>query len=341
MPKELICTAASVLEWREYAESSPRDDEVLVRTRHSVAKHGTEMALFKGYANPRGTWDAEASIFRSGKPANPYPFRVGNMFVGEITATGQAVSEYRIGDLVFGHGGFRESHTIRAAACHRLPDGVPWQSAVCIDPAEFALGAVRDGEVRIGDAVAVFGLGAIGLVIIQLLPASQTHPIIGIDPVAGRRDLAVRLGADVVVDPAAVDAGAEIRRSTGGRGADVCIEYSGSRAGLQHAIRGVAFGGRVVCGAFPPAMDAGLDLGAEAHMNRPNLIFSRAVSDPNREHPRWSASRITATCIDLISRRVIRGEDIVTPVVPFDELKEVYPRILSDPEHLVKLGARH
>ena len=61
---------------------------------------------------------------------------------------------------------------------------------------------------------------------------------------------------------------------------------------LQAAIRGVAFGGTVVAGAAPAPYGPGLDLGAEAHYNRPNLIFSRACSDPNREYPRWNENRV-------------------------------------------------
>ena len=74
--------------------------------------------------------------------------------------------------------------------------------------------------------------------------------------------LAARLGAAVVLDPQACDAGLEIKKATGGRGADVVIDYSGSVDALQDALRGVAFGGIVVAGAFPAPYPAGLDLGA-------------------------------------------------------------------------------
>jgi hypothetical protein len=83
---------------------------------------------------------------------------------------------------------------------------------------------------------------------------------------------------------------------------------------------------------------AGLDFGAEAHMNIPNIVFSRACSEPNREHPRWSLRRIDQTCRSLIERNRLRGELIVDKIVPFDDLPTEYPRIASDPQTVIKLG---
>ncbi|MBC7238357.1 MAG: zinc-binding alcohol dehydrogenase, partial [Chloroflexi bacterium] len=192
--------------------------------------------------------------------------------------------------------------------------GMSWKWAVCLDPAEFALGAVRDGRVRVGDAVAVFGLGAIGLMAIQIALVAGAHPVIAVDPIASRREIATALGADLVLDPTRVDVGLELKAATDKRGVDVAIEYSGALTAMQAALRGVAYGGNVVMGAFPPPYGAGLDLGAEAHLNIPNLIFSRACSQPDREHPRWNEQRLFDTCWRLLSEGRITGEPVVRPI---------------------------
>jgi threonine dehydrogenase-like Zn-dependent dehydrogenase len=152
--------------------------------------------------------------------------------------------------------------------------------------------------------------------------------------------VATAYGADLVLDPTVCDAGLEIKRATDKRGADVCIEYSGSHAALQAALRGVAFGGTVVAGAWPGAYLAGLDLGAEAHFNRPNVIFSRACSEPNRDHPRWSEGRIFEVVWRLLREGQIQCEQIVQPVVAFDDLLVEYPKIETHPEQNIKLGVR-
>lgn len=338
MPKEIVCVAPERLEWREYEDPPLGARDIRIRAEYAAAKHGTELAFYKGYAQRRGSWDATYQLFDKNRPPHSYPFHIGNMVVGTVIAVGAEVSNLAVGDRVLAYGSFRETVTQTASRCWKIAPELSWKSAVCLDPADFALGAVRDGHVRVGDAVAIFGLGAIGLMGVQIAKVAGAYPVIGVDPLARRRELAKRLGADIALDPTACDAGLEIKKATGGRGADVVIEYSGSRQALQDALRGVAFGGNVVAGAFPPPYDAGLDLGAEAHINIPNLIFSRACSEPNRDHPRWSEERLFEVCLHLLTEGRISGEEIVTPVVPFAELAEAYPRIAAAPEWYIKLG---
>jgi threonine dehydrogenase-like Zn-dependent dehydrogenase len=340
MPKRLICVGPEQLEWQSYTEPALAGDQVRIQVEHAAAKHGTEMAFFTGYGLARGTYDPAYQVFRHDPPANPYPMRLGNMLVGTVVERGPQAHRLTLGARVCLYGGFAETAVASETRCWPMPAEMPWQTAVCLDPADFAVGAVRDGHVRLGDAVAVFGMGAIGLVVVQVLRLAGARPIIAIEPLAPRRALARACGADLVLDPTACDAGLEIKLATGGRGADVCIEYSGARAALQAALRGVAYGGRVVMGAFPAPYGAGLDLGGEAHHNIPTIVFSRACSQPDRDHPRWDENRIFALCWELLKEGRISGEAIVQPIVPFDDLLTEYPRIASHPEDHIKLGVR-
>ena len=337
MPRELIAPAAHRVAFREYEEPRLEAGQVRVKSEFGAAKHGTEMAVYKGYANPRGAFDGEYQVFRRETGMVSYPVRLGNMCVGTVVEVGPEVTRLTAGDRVFAHGNFRETH-VWSETVRRLPEGVSWKSAVCLDPADFALGAVRDGNVRIGDAVAVFGLGAIGLIAVQLAKRSGAYPVIGVDPLPLRREVGFECGADDVLDPSACDVGLEIRRATGKRGADVCIEYSGNAEALQAALRGVAFGGTVVFGAWPGAYPSGLDLGAEAHFNRPNMVFSRSCSEPNRDHPRWNEGRIFDVAWRMLQEGSILSDPIVQPVVRFDDLLTEYPKIETDPGENVKLG---
>lgn len=340
MPRELIAVAKEQVAFREYDSPALQSNQIRVRTCFAAAKHGTEMALFKGYANPRGRYDTEYQLFRSAEPGVRYPVALGNTCVGEVTEVGAEVTQYKMGDRVFRYGSFCQEHVWNAGSVRLLPDGVPWQAAVCLDPADFALGALRDGNVRIGDAVAIFGMGAIGLIALQLAKLAGAYPVIAIDPLENRRHAAALCGADLLINPATQDAGLAIKEATNKRGADVCIEYSGHHLALQAALRGVAYLGTVVAGAWPGVYPAGLDFGAEAHMNRPRIIFSRACSEPNPEYPTWDEKRLFAVCWRLLSEGKLNTEAVVQPVVNFDDLLIEYPKIATHPQENLKLGVR-
>lgn len=339
-PRKLWAISAEQLEIREHELTELGQGQVLVKSEYGAAKHGSEMASLKGYDRRRGRFDKDLRLHipkeESGEAARP--LSLGNMFVGTVTELGPGVTNLTEGECVLGYGPFQEVHVVRGSECWKMPEGLSWKSAVCLDPANFAMAAVRDGQVRIGDAVAVFGMGAIGLMVLQLAKLSGVEPVIAVEPLPNRRRVAKASGADLILDPVECDPGIEIKKATGGRGVDVAIDYSGSVQALQTAFRSVAFGGNVVAGAYPGPYGPGLDLGAEAHFNIPNMIFSRACSEPNREHPRWNERRIYATCWRLIVEKKLSGDHIVSPIVPFEDLVAEYPKIASDPGANIKLG---
>jgi threonine dehydrogenase-like Zn-dependent dehydrogenase len=339
MPLELVAVAPRTPVLREYAERELGPKDVRVRSEYAAFKHGTELLEYRGespFAHSR--YDGEWQMFVEAKEARRFPMGLGNMTIGVVTELGAEVTRLKVGDRVFRHSGLRETH-VWGESAERLPEGMSWQAAVCWDPLPFALAALRDGHVRLGDNVAVFGLGAIGLLTAQGARRQGAEQVIVVDPIEMRRDLALRQGADAAVDPATQDAGAEIRRLTGKRGADVCLEVSGNYNALQHAIRGVAFGGNVVAVAYPGECRGGLNFGEEAHFNIPNLIFARGCSDPNRDHPRWSWRRLEETAWRMLEHGAFQTEGIVHPVVPFRESAEAFRELVDEhPERSIKLG---
>jgi len=338
MPKELICVSPFQLQWRDYEDAPLKAQEVRIRAAFGAAKHGTELSLFSGVAANRGPFDESLGVFRPSDPHEAFPFGIGNMIVGEVVEVGVSVTRVKRGDRVLAYGSLKPTHTVSERDCRLMPAGMPWQSAVCLDPADFALAALRDANLRIGDGLAVFGLGAIALVLVQMARLAGADPIIAVDPLAARRELAKKLGATHTLNPREEDVGLALKNATQGRGVDVAIEYSGSVQALQAALRGVAFGGTVVCGAFPPPYAAGLDLGAEAHMNVPSLVFSRACSEPLRDHPRWNNARIYDSCFSMLAKGLVTGVGIVSEPVKLDAALESFAEVVREPGKIIKLG---
>ena len=342
MLKEFVCTSRERLEWLIYEEPKLSENQLRIRCTFGAAKHGTMMSFFAGYGNLRGKWDADQGLFLPGEGlAWDYPIPMGNMGVGIVEETGPEVSKFSKGDQVYFYEGFKSTSVIHEDDCWLLPEDVSWKSAVCLDPTSFALSAIRDGQVRVGDRVAVWGLGAIGLMFVQVAKAAGASAIFAIDPMKKRRKIALETGADEVFDPVGNDIGKILKQKTNGMGVDAAVDFSGAMEAMQQALRGVAFGGNVVAGAFPNPYKAGLDFGAEAHMNRPNIIFTRTESDPDRDHPRWYNQRNRDTCHHLIVNKLIDGEKIVDPVIEFEDLMDKYLDIVKDPATSVKLGVKY
>jgi len=341
MPLELVAVAPRTPVLREYQERELGPKEVRVRSQFAAFKHGTELLEYRGespFADSR--YDPEWQIFRKTESQQRFPMSLGNMTIGVVTEVGPEVTLLKVGDVVFSHSSVRETH-IWHETVPQLPEGMAWQTATCWDPLCFALAALRDGHVRLGDNVAVFGLGAIGLLVAQCARRQGAEQVIVVDPIPLRRELALKQGASAALDPTECDAGEEIRRLTNKRGADVCFEVSGNYAALHQALRGVAFGGNVVAVAYPGECKGGLNFGREAHFNIPNLIFARGCSDPNRDHPRWSWARLEETAWRMLCNGWFQTEEIVYPIVPFAESAAAFKELVDEhPEKSIKLGVQ-
>src|SRR5215203_4849573 len=307
--KQLVAIAPGQVAFLAYEDRPLGDNEVLIKVQYASPKHGSEGMDFQGKSPfMKEQYDAEWQVFRPRKEDEPEvvefgKWNVGNMVVGEIIAAGKGVTDFTNGDIVGTYGGIRETVIANAINNHRLLKmfpKTPWQSALCYDPAQFALGGVRDGNVLPGDFVAIFGLGAIGQLAVQICKKIGAT-VIAIDPIENRRKIASSYGADHTIDPMSVDTGLELKTLSEKRGMDVIIETSGSKEGLQQSLRGLAYGGTVSYVAWAKEFSAGLNLGREAHHNNAKIIFSRVASEPFRDHPRWNRKRIEQTIWKMIT----------------------------------------
>ncbi len=359
MPRELVAVAPRKAALREYAEPALGRAQVRIRTTFAAPKHGTESHAFRGDTPfAERAFDTEYRMFLPASEKRPlFPRVMGNMAVGVITEVGPDVKGFAAGDRVYGHLAARETHTVDPLAVkaptapiwagpgenrlHRLPPGMSPEQAVLLDPAHFALAAVRDAGVRLGDRVAVFGMGAIGLLVVALARLSGAEAVFAVDPLPNRRVLAGRMGADSAFDPRSCDSAYEIKRATGKRGVDVAIEASGSYAALQEAIRAVHFSGLVVTVSFYYGEGAALRLGEEWHHTRVTVRSSMPVwGNPSRDAPAWDDERVEDTVFRLMAAGRIPAEGLVHPIVRFEESPAAIEDAIEHPERSIKLGIR-
>lgn len=292
MPRELLVTGPRTCILADVEERAIRPDEVRATAIVSGISQGTELQLWRG-TSPFGDkrFDPALRLFVQGDEALGYPLRLGYEWVGRIAEVGGEVSGMRVGELVHLPRPHAEEHFFTVDTAAGLPfvvrAGLDPERATFLQTATIALQAVHDASLKLGDRVAIFGLGAFGLLTVQLAHFQGAGWIAASDPIADRRAFAERLGAAIVLDPTATDVGLELRRLDG-VGVDVAIEFSGSYSALQQAMRSVRVGGTVVAAGFYGGGE--LALGEEFHHNRLTLVASMG-GGPHRRASRAGPGR--------------------------------------------------
>jgi threonine dehydrogenase-like Zn-dependent dehydrogenase len=127
----------------------------------------------------------------------------------------------------------------------KIPDTLTDEDVLlCPDIMSTGISGAESGHVRIGDAVAVFAQGPIGLCATAGARLCGASLVIGVESIPRRMEMSRRMGADVVLDPKEQDVAAEIKRLTGG-GVDVAVEALGQQATFEACLRSIRPGGTV------------------------------------------------------------------------------------------------
>ncbi|MFC5973589.1 2,3-butanediol dehydrogenase [Halomarina salina] len=141
-----------------------------------------------------------------------------------------------------GGGGFAENVVVSADQVVPLPEAVPVEVAALAEPFTVGVHAVERSGLGLGDSVAVFGSGPIGLAVVQAAAATGADPVYVSEPNPHRRELAEECGADEVLDPTATDPVEYLTERTDG-GVDVTFEVAGVEPSLNQALTSTRSGG--------------------------------------------------------------------------------------------------
>jgi 2-desacetyl-2-hydroxyethyl bacteriochlorophyllide A dehydrogenase len=319
---------------------SPGPGQVRVRTLVSGISAGTELTTYLG-TNPYLTrrWDPARRLFLDGTSTAPYPVTgVGYEEVGEVVEIAQGVAGVEIGDLVWGIWGHRTDGLLDAnlVRAQLLPPGLDPLVGVFARVGAVALNAVLDADVHIGETVAVFGQGVIGLLATRLAALSGTD-VVAVDTSAPRLALAERFGARHTVRTGEQSPAEVVRALTGGRGADVCLEMSGVPAALNEAIRTVGYGGRVIASGFYQGGGGALHLGEEFHHNRVSVVSSQISGVASRHTPRWTRERLHREFMRLVGEGRVDPRPLISAVVPAREVADAFDRLTHNHGDLLQV----
>lgn len=323
-----------------YDEPALGAHQVRIRTLYSGISAGTELAAYRGtspHLNKR--WDAERRLFVQGGSDLAYPVTSwGYEEVGEVIDCGAAVTKVERGDIIGGTWGHRSSHVADEtwASERVLPSALDPLCGIFSHVGAIALNAVLDADIHVGEYIAVFGLGVMGLTALQLARLNG-GTLIAVDGIARRLALAQSLGAAYVINFKEVDAAEAIKQITHGRGVDVSIEISGSDAALHAAIRATAYNSRVVAAGFYQGDGRGLFLGEEFHHNRIQVICSQISGQAPHVAHRWNRLRLNQTVMQLQAQGRLDLKSLVTHTFDARAAAAAYRLLDENPNDAVQV----
>jgi (R,R)-butanediol dehydrogenase / meso-butanediol dehydrogenase / diacetyl reductase len=206
------------------------------------------------------------------------PRIIGHEASGTITAVGKNIKNYSVGQRVAcnfsgacgacyycrnkmehfcqrripASGSFAEYAVYPESAIYILPDDVSLEIGALLEPTSVAVHAIDLANIHTGGTVAISGAGPIGLLCLEIALKAGAARVMVSEPVAEKRALAKKLGADVTIDPLKEDLLAAGKKLTEGRGFDTVIEASGNLGAAKQAISLADNGGTIVWAAVYP-----------------------------------------------------------------------------------------
>ncbi|WP_135826415.1 zinc-dependent alcohol dehydrogenase [Halorussus ruber] len=364
MPRSLYFTGDGAVEVRERELPTPGEEEVRVRTERSAISPGTELLVYRGEVPTEmaadATIDALAGTFE-------FPLRYGYAAVGRVEAVGPGVDSSWEGREVFGFNPHESHFCAPVSDLLVVPEECSAEAATFLPNVETAVNFLQDGAPRLGERVAVFGQGVVGLLTTALLSEAPVERLVTVDRYESRRERSLELGADVVLDSEREAVGERIREqlgdgagwgeesvsggdgmATGGSdtdeigddsdattgddeiaGADLTYELSGCPDALDAAISATGYDGRVVVGSWYGTKPTELDLGGRFHRSRVSLESSQVSTIDPELRGRWSKDRRLALAWEKLLD--IDPERFVTHEFGISEASEAYELLDENP----------
>jgi 2-desacetyl-2-hydroxyethyl bacteriochlorophyllide A dehydrogenase len=310
----------------------PGPGQILVETEASAISPGTELAVYTGIhqwlGDPTRTWPK-------------FPFTPGYSAVGRVAALGEGVTGYNVGDRLVWPGR-HETHALidvsnAEAAVWPIDGKVPPQVAALALITRFPLTALVRAEQMLGQSVAVMGLGTIGQITLRLFSAAGAFPLIGIDPLGKRREVAERTPGVVTVDPEAGDLRESLRAVNDGALPDIVVEATGNPQAVKAAMHAVADGGKVIMVGSPRGIAGDVDFYWDLHGRSISLIGAHgsAIGNTPREKFPFIRDRALRTIVHFLESGKLKIDDLVTHHVHTNELHAMYEGLLKQREEFL------
>lgn len=299
-------------------------NEVVVKTKVSTISAGTEKANFIG--------DPNVSSWRDAKPEVTFPRTVGYSSSGDVVAVGASVKKVKVGDRVVVYWGKHKNYNIipEEQVVKIENDVISYEEAAISFISTFPLAAVRKVKLELGESLMVMGLGILGQLAVMYARAAGAYPVIACDPVAERREEALKNGADYAFNPFDNDFEKQVRAVCGG--VNAAIEVTGVGAGLNETLDCMAKFGRVALLGCTRSSDFSIDYYHKVHGPGISLIGAHTMARPDVEsHPGYFTHiDDIKTALNLCASGRLPLKNLVKEMRLPSECQEVFTRLATE-----------
>jgi hypothetical protein len=302
-----------------------------------------------------GICGSDIGAYRGINPLVSYPRIIGHEVAGTVIEGGEGLPEnIKPGDRVIvdpyiycGHcypcrigrtnccehlqvigvhidGGMREIFAHPANLLHKVPDNIPLAAIPLAEPLTIALHALHRTTLIAGEHIVIIGAGTIGLLAALVALHYKAIPIL-IDIVPERLDYARSLGIENIINPAASDAIAIIKRLTQGRMAEVVVEASGANAAIKNTLDYVSFAGRIAFTGWPNAET----------LLPTNIITLKEV---DIRGSRTSKGEFPEALM-LLAKGIIPADKIISKTLSLEEIPAAVKDLSANPGRYLKINA--
>ncbi len=300
---------------------APGPGEILCQAVASLISTGTELNCLAGSFDPGTNW---AGMVR-------YPFRPGYSMVARVVAVGPDVAGVREGDRIHSRTPHQQYYVLPAAEAYRLPDTIGDEEATWVRLAGTTQLAARRAELKLGESVAVIGLGMLGQLVVQYMSLAGARRIIAIDTAPSRLALAGSHGATHCICAPAAESPSRVADLTGGRMLDVVYDVTGHPATLAPALLLLRRLGRLVLLGDTPHPTAQY-LGPGVVSNSLTILGIHGTAHPETasDFAPWSRPEMYDLFTEFLAQGRMEVADLITHHFRADEAPAAYDLLLQD-----------
>lgn len=318
---QIVFTQINTAELLEKPVPQITSSQVLVKTCFSTVSCGTERANITGDPNC------------SAIPGVHFPRYSGYSSSGIVVAVGDKVNSVVVGDRVVVSWGTHSTYNVveEENVVKITSDKISMEEAALFHIYTFPMAAVRKTRIELGESAMVMGLGILGQFAVQLAKTAGAVPVIAADPVASRRELALKLGADYAFDPLEKDFAEKVKLVTNG-GVNAAIEVTGVGAGLDECLDCMAKFGRIALLGCTRNSEFQIDYYRKVHVPGIQLIGAHTMARPQEEsYPGYFTQRDDIrTIMQMCQYNRLNLKNMVFETHSPCRCQQVYTRLVND-----------